>query len=158
MHTRTVSYIEDDLAVCDCADGNPGRPTRPIAWIDETGPARELLNKAYDADVDRDASAWAAQRNKLRTEFGMATIPVSAEVEKLYSAALRKAFRDWSEAYPHRAEIEAEVLQIIREEKRDPHWLPRGLLNGALWFGHLVRKRLHRIWLQEMQNFDERHT
>jgi hypothetical protein len=95
------------------------------------------------------------RRNKLRTQFGMATIPVSAEVEKLYSAALRKAFRDWSETYPHRAEIEAEVLQIIREEKRDPHWLPRGLLNGALWFGHLVRKRLHRIRLQEMQNFDE---
>jgi hypothetical protein len=60
LHTRAVAYIENDLAICDCADGNPGRPTRPIAWIDETGPARELLNKAYDADVARDASAWAA--------------------------------------------------------------------------------------------------
>ena len=58
--TRAVAYIDDDLAVCDCADGDPGRPTRPIAWIDDTGPARELLNKAYDADVDRDASTWAA--------------------------------------------------------------------------------------------------
>lgn len=60
LHTRAVSYIDDDLAVCDCADGNPGRPTRLIAWIDETGPARELLNKAYEADVARDASSWAA--------------------------------------------------------------------------------------------------
>jgi hypothetical protein len=60
LHTRAVSYIKDDLAVCDCADGNPGRPTRPIAWIDETGTARELLNKAYDADVACNASAWAA--------------------------------------------------------------------------------------------------
>jgi hypothetical protein len=60
LHTRAVSYIEDDLAVCDCADGDPGCPTRLIAWIDETGPARELLNKAYDADVGRDASSWAA--------------------------------------------------------------------------------------------------
>jgi hypothetical protein len=58
--TRAVAYIEDELAVCDCADGNPARPTRPIAWIDETGPARELLNKAYDADLARDASAWAS--------------------------------------------------------------------------------------------------
>jgi hypothetical protein len=58
--TRAVAYVRDDLAVCDCADGNPGRPTRPIAWIDETGPARELLNKAYDADVDSDAAAWSA--------------------------------------------------------------------------------------------------
>jgi hypothetical protein len=57
--TRAVAYI-DDLAVCDCADGKPGRPTRPIAWIDETGPARELLNDAYDADLARDAPAWAA--------------------------------------------------------------------------------------------------
>jgi hypothetical protein len=58
--TRAVAYIGDNLAVCDCADANSGRPTRPIAWIDETGPARELLNKAYDADVDNDAAAWAA--------------------------------------------------------------------------------------------------
>jgi hypothetical protein len=60
LDMRAVSYIEGDLAVCDCADGNPGRPTRAVAWIDEAGPARELLNKAYDADVARDVSAWAA--------------------------------------------------------------------------------------------------
>ena len=58
--TRAVAYINDDLAVCDCADGDPGRPIRPITWIDDTGPARELLNKAYDADLTRDASAFAA--------------------------------------------------------------------------------------------------
>jgi hypothetical protein len=46
--------------VCDCIDGDPGRPIRPIARIDDTGPARELLNEAYDADVTGDASAWAA--------------------------------------------------------------------------------------------------
>jgi|SRR6516164_896412 hypothetical protein len=58
--TRAVAYVEGNLAVCDCANGDPGKPTRPLAWIDDTGPARELLNKAYDADVARDASAWAA--------------------------------------------------------------------------------------------------
>jgi hypothetical protein len=58
--TRAVAYINDEVAVCDCADGDPGRPTRPIAWIDNTGPARELLNTAYDADLACDASAWAA--------------------------------------------------------------------------------------------------
>ena len=60
VHQRAVAYAGDDLAICDCADGDPARPTRPIALIDDTGPARELLNKAYDADVDRDASTWAA--------------------------------------------------------------------------------------------------
>ncbi len=54
---RAVAYIGDGLAVCDCANGNPARP---IAWIDDTGSARELLNKAYDADLAGDASAWAA--------------------------------------------------------------------------------------------------
>jgi hypothetical protein len=29
-------------------------------WIDKTGPAYELLDKAYDADLACDASAWAA--------------------------------------------------------------------------------------------------
>jgi hypothetical protein len=58
--TRAVAYVEGALAVCDCADGDPGHPTRPIAWIDDTGGARELLNEAYDADVDGDAAAWAA--------------------------------------------------------------------------------------------------
>lgn len=58
--TRAVTYVEDDIAVCHCADGDPGRPTRVIAWIDKTGPAYELLDKAYDADLACDASAWAA--------------------------------------------------------------------------------------------------
>jgi hypothetical protein len=58
--TRAVAYVGDDLAVCDCADGDPGRPIRSIAWIDSTGSARELLNRAYDADLARDASVWAA--------------------------------------------------------------------------------------------------
>lgn len=55
---RAVAYIGDAIAVCDCEDGDPARPIRPIAWIDDTGLARDLLNKAYDADVARDASAW----------------------------------------------------------------------------------------------------
>ena len=50
LPTRAVAYMGGDLAVCDCADGNPGRPTRPIAWIADTGPARELLNNAYQAE------------------------------------------------------------------------------------------------------------
>jgi len=57
LSARAVAYVGDDLAVCDCANGNPARP---IAWIDDTGSARELLNKAYDADLAGDASAWAA--------------------------------------------------------------------------------------------------
>jgi hypothetical protein len=60
LPTRAVAYAGDHLAVCDCADGDPGRPTRPIAWIEVTGSARELLNEAYDADFAGDASAWAA--------------------------------------------------------------------------------------------------
>ena len=60
VRTRVVAYVGDAVAVCDCVDGDPGRPIRPIAWIDDTGPARELLNEAYDADVAPDASAWAA--------------------------------------------------------------------------------------------------
>jgi hypothetical protein len=58
--TRAVAYVEGDHAVCDCANGDPGCPTRTIACIDNTGPARELLTKAYDADIACDASAWAA--------------------------------------------------------------------------------------------------
>ena len=55
--TRAVAYVGHDLAVCDCANGSP---PRPIAWIDDPGSARELLNKAYDADLARDTSVWAA--------------------------------------------------------------------------------------------------
>jgi diadenosine tetraphosphate (Ap4A) HIT family hydrolase len=58
--TRAVAYIEDRLAVCDCVDDNPGCPRRPIAWIDDPGSARDLLSKAYDADLACDASALAA--------------------------------------------------------------------------------------------------
>lgn len=54
---RAVTYVGHDLAVCECANGNP---PRPIAWIDDTGSARELLNKAYDADLAGDTSVWAA--------------------------------------------------------------------------------------------------
>ena len=57
---RAVAYVGNSVAVCDCADSNPSRPTRPIARIDDTGPARELLNRAYDLDVSGDASGWAA--------------------------------------------------------------------------------------------------
>jgi hypothetical protein len=57
LPARAVAYVGDDLAVCDCANGNPACP---VAWIDDTGSARELLNKAYDADLAGDASAWAA--------------------------------------------------------------------------------------------------
>src|SRR5579863_8615454 len=57
--TRAVAYVRGDIAVCDCTTGDPARPTRPIAWIDDTGPARELLKKAYDADLGGDAAAWA---------------------------------------------------------------------------------------------------
>jgi hypothetical protein len=55
--TRAVAYVGHDLAVCDCANGYPARP---ITWIDDTGSARELLNKAYDADFAGDTSVWAA--------------------------------------------------------------------------------------------------
>jgi hypothetical protein len=58
--TRAVTYINGKVAVCDCADGAPARPTRPIAWVDDIGSARELLNKAYKADVAGNESAWAA--------------------------------------------------------------------------------------------------
>jgi hypothetical protein len=58
--TRAVAYVEGNLAVCDCSDGDPARSTRPIAWVDDTGSARELLGKAYDADLAGDATAWAA--------------------------------------------------------------------------------------------------
>jgi hypothetical protein len=47
LRTRVVAYVGDDVAVCECVDDDPGRPTRPIAWIDDTGSARELLNEAY---------------------------------------------------------------------------------------------------------------
>jgi hypothetical protein len=57
---RAVAYVGGDLAVCDCAEGSLARPTRPLAWIDHTGTASELLNKAYEADIASDASAWAA--------------------------------------------------------------------------------------------------
>jgi hypothetical protein len=57
LPTRAVAYVGHDLAVCDCANGNP---PRPIAWIDDTGSARELLNRAYDADLAGDTSVWAA--------------------------------------------------------------------------------------------------
>jgi len=60
LTARAVAYVGEALAVCDCANGNPARPTRVIALIDDTGPARELLNKAYDADLAGDAAAWAA--------------------------------------------------------------------------------------------------
>ncbi len=57
LSTRAVAYLGNDLAVCDCANGEPAHP---IAWINETGSARELLDKAYDADLAGDASEWAA--------------------------------------------------------------------------------------------------
>ena len=57
---RAVAYVRGDIAVCDCANGDPARPTGPIAWIDDTGSARELLNKAYDAAIAGDIAAWAA--------------------------------------------------------------------------------------------------
>ena len=57
LPTRVVAYVGHDLAVCDCANGCPARP---IAWIDDTGSARKLLNKAYDADFAGDTSVWAA--------------------------------------------------------------------------------------------------
>jgi hypothetical protein len=60
LPTRAIAYLGDNLAVCDCADGDPARPTRVIALIDDMGPARELLNKAYDADIAGDISAWTA--------------------------------------------------------------------------------------------------
>jgi hypothetical protein len=60
LRTRVVAYVGDDVAVCDCVAGDPGRPIRPLARIDDTGPTRELLDEAYDADVAGDAFAWAA--------------------------------------------------------------------------------------------------
>jgi hypothetical protein len=58
--TRAIVYIGDDVTVCECVDGDPARPARAIAWLDDTGSARELLDKAYEADVSSDANAWAA--------------------------------------------------------------------------------------------------
>jgi hypothetical protein len=57
LPTRAVAYVGQALAVCDCVNGDY---PRPIAWIDDTGSARELLNKAYDADLACDTSVWAA--------------------------------------------------------------------------------------------------
>jgi hypothetical protein len=57
LSNRAVAYVGHDLAVCECADGTP---PRPIAWIGDTGSARELLNKAYDADFAGDTSVWVA--------------------------------------------------------------------------------------------------
>lgn len=59
LRARAVAYVGEDLAVCDCADGNPAQLTGVIAWIDDAGAARELLDKAYDADCSSDAAAWA---------------------------------------------------------------------------------------------------
>jgi hypothetical protein len=56
---RAVAYVGDDLAVCECVDGDPAQSARTIAWIDDSGSARDLLNKSYDADVSSDASVWA---------------------------------------------------------------------------------------------------
>jgi hypothetical protein len=63
LPTRAVAYVGHDLAVCDCANGYPARP---IAWIDDTGSARELLNKAYDADF----AESDARRTRIPTEGG----------------------------------------------------------------------------------------
>lgn len=60
LPTGVVTYVGDDLAVCHCAEGDPAQPTHLLAWIDDTGPARELLNKAYDADAAGNAAVWAA--------------------------------------------------------------------------------------------------
>ena len=60
LPTRAVSYMRNDLGVCDSAEGDPAHPTRMIALIEDTGTARELLTKACDADLGGDASAWAA--------------------------------------------------------------------------------------------------
>ncbi len=57
--TRAVTYIEGKVAVCECADNDPAFPIRPVAWIDNIGTARDLLDKAYDADQLRRRSAWA---------------------------------------------------------------------------------------------------
>jgi hypothetical protein len=58
-HTRAVTYMNGEVAVCECADGDPAFPIRPVAWIENMGTARDLLNKAYKADGSRDRFAWA---------------------------------------------------------------------------------------------------
>jgi hypothetical protein len=58
--TRAIVYVGDKLAVCEWVNGDPAHAARTIAWIDNSGSARELLNKSYDADVSSDVSVWAA--------------------------------------------------------------------------------------------------
>jgi hypothetical protein len=94
MHTRAVTFVANKVAVCDCRDGDPANPTRAIAWIDDMGSARDLLNKAYDADVARDLSAWAA----LPLRYGpycstwVLSAPAPADIRRLNHAKLATDF------------------------------------------------------------------
>lgn len=117
LPARAVAYVGGDLAVCDCANGNSARP---IAWIDDTGSARELLNKAYDADLAGDASAWAAlplrygpycstwvlsEHPKAPTKPGSdwwsEPTALAAETDSCYGRALRRLERPTDVGAPH---------------------------------------------------------
>src|SRR4051812_6136924 len=58
---RAVAYPDNkNPAVCECRDGDPGRPHRVLARVSDTGSARKLLTHCQDADIEGDVAAWAA--------------------------------------------------------------------------------------------------
>jgi hypothetical protein len=86
-------------------------------------------------------------RNKLRGEAGLPLVSVPKEVEKISKAELYRDFCDWCEANQDlRDKIAEEVLATFCEERGDPTWVPRGLLNGAGAYGSQIQERMRQIW------------
>lgn len=88
-------------------------------------------------------------RNKFRSENGLPLVSVPQEVEKIYEAALHQDFVDWSNAYPLRGRIRADVLEECRKERHDPTWVPRSYYNGGADYSGRVEDRLREIWRAE---------
>lgn len=57
---RAVAYPGDDeVAVCECRNGDPARPSRVIGWIDDQASARAMLDRADHADCQADLATWS---------------------------------------------------------------------------------------------------
>jgi hypothetical protein len=67
LPARAVAYVGDDLAVCDCANGNPARP---IA-CEQLATIRFVLHRELVALVSREAGGLLCREGQCRSEAGI---------------------------------------------------------------------------------------
>jgi hypothetical protein len=86
---------------------------------------------------DIETFADVESRNRLRKQFGLPPVQPQQELDRIHQVRENRTFDQWMQS-PLRYRVEQKLLQRIRRQRKNPTWMPTGVLSGGGWAFHVV--------------------